>query len=277
MEGKDIKRWRTESRGLWLIYIPKNKVDIDQYPAIKSWLLPFKEKLEKRATKQEWFELQQAQEGFVEVFVRSKIIYPDLSQGAKFSIDESCTFVPNTGYLLDCSNFTALANLNAKLTWFYLRGVSSAMRGGEWRIRMFSQYIETIPIPDASDQQKAQLATLAKDCQTAAEQRLELQRNLSRRIPDLCPPEREAKLSNKLKNWWEFKTFADFKTEIKKQFKTDIPLAERNEWEDWIAKDREAINLLSAEIKSNEDKINELVYQLFDLTPEEIKLLETNI
>ena len=46
----------------WLIYIPKGRIAIDEYPAIRDHLLPYKDKLEKRATKQAWFELQQAQE-----------------------------------------------------------------------------------------------------------------------------------------------------------------------------------------------------------------------
>ena len=36
-------------------------MDIDAYPAIGDWLLPFKPELEQRATKKEWYELQQAQ------------------------------------------------------------------------------------------------------------------------------------------------------------------------------------------------------------------------
>jgi hypothetical protein len=52
LEGKDLKRWRAEPRGLWLIYIPKNRINIDDYPAIREWLLPFKTALEARATKQ---------------------------------------------------------------------------------------------------------------------------------------------------------------------------------------------------------------------------------
>ena len=54
LEGKDLKKWRVESQDLWLIYIPKNRVNIDDYPAIKAHLLPFKAALEKRATKQAW-------------------------------------------------------------------------------------------------------------------------------------------------------------------------------------------------------------------------------
>ena len=75
LAGKDLKRWRAESRGLWLIYIPKKRVDIEDYRAIRDWLLPFRDKLEQRATKQEWFELQQAQEAYAPYFENVKIAY----------------------------------------------------------------------------------------------------------------------------------------------------------------------------------------------------------
>src|SRR5260370_25724622 len=61
LKGEDINRWRVEPEGLFLINTPKGKVDIDKYPAIPDWLLPFKADLEKRATKQEWWELHQPQ------------------------------------------------------------------------------------------------------------------------------------------------------------------------------------------------------------------------
>ncbi len=63
LKGENIKRWRVEPEGLWLINTPKGKVDIDAYPAVRDWLLPFKDRLEARATQQEWWELQQAQLG----------------------------------------------------------------------------------------------------------------------------------------------------------------------------------------------------------------------
>jgi len=79
LEGKDLKKWHAEPRALWLIYIPKNQVNIDDYPAIKNWLLPFRNRLEKRATKQEWYELQQAQQAYAPMFEMPKIFYPDIT------------------------------------------------------------------------------------------------------------------------------------------------------------------------------------------------------
>ena len=52
---------------------------------------------------------------------------------------------------------------------------------------------------------------------------------------------------------------------------------ERNAWEDLFTTGKAEIDRLSAEIKRNEDEINSIVYQLFDLTADEIKLLEESI
>ena len=76
LRGENVKRWRVEPEGLWLINTPKGKVDIDAYPAVRDWLLPFKPELEKRATKQEWFELQQAQLAYQPKFEHAENCLP---------------------------------------------------------------------------------------------------------------------------------------------------------------------------------------------------------
>jgi hypothetical protein len=135
LRGENIKRWRVESEGLFLINTPKGKVDIDKFPAIRDWLLPFKKDLEKRATKQEWWELQQAQLAYQPLLESSKIVYPDMSQGAKFSFDSSGAFCGNTVYFVASDQFQLLAVLNSKLVWSHLFGEAEALRGGKWRLR----------------------------------------------------------------------------------------------------------------------------------------------
>jgi hypothetical protein len=98
---------------------------------------------------------------------------------------------------------------------------------------------------------------------------------LVRRIPDLCPPEREPKLNTILTEWSALPDFAAFRAEVKKAFKADIPLSERSDWEDWITRDRAEIARLTAEIAQAEAKIDGIVYDLFDLTPDEVALLES--
>ncbi len=118
---------------------------------------------------------------------------------------------------------------------------------------------------------------MAETAQSLAETRYGLQENFRHRIPDLAPNPSEAKLNNKLKAWWEFEDFQAFRKEVKKAFKEDIPLAERNEWEAWFNESRAEIHRLTGEIKSTEDNINAIVYDLFALTGEEIELLESSI
>jgi hypothetical protein len=62
---------------------------------------------------------------------------------------------------------------------------------------------------------------------------------------------------------------------VNKVFKADIPLADRSAWEDWITRDRTEIARLSAQIATAEARIDSIVYNLFDLTPDEIALLES--
>jgi hypothetical protein len=54
----------------------------------------------------------------------------------------------------------------------------------------------------------------------------------------------------------------------------DLRVADRSAWEDWLTRDRAEIARLSAEIATAEARIDSIVYNLFDLTPDEIALLE---
>lgn len=277
LEGKDLKRWRAEPRGLWIIYIPKNRVRIDDYPAIRDWLLPFKAKLEARATKQEWFELQQAQEAYSERIAQPKISYPHFSQGPKFLFEPQGYFSNDKTYFIPSSDAYLIGLLNSSVSWYYLRLIAPAMRGGIWRLELRVQYLETVPIPSATNAQKMEISTLAAGAHSAATQRHVLQESITRRIPDLAANPNTAKLSTKLEEWWNLPDFAAFQKEVEKTLKARIPLKERSEWENWIAETRAEIHALTAEIARAEAEINAKVYALFDLSPDEIALLEANV
>jgi hypothetical protein len=134
-----------------------------------------------------------------------------------------------------------------------------------------------LPIPLWSEAQANEIATLGQRCSDLAYERYEIGLKLARRIPDLAADAASAKLSTTLKEWWALPDFAAFQREVKKALRADIPLKQRNEWEDEIKEGRSEINTLSVEISRLEAEINAKVYALFDLTPAEIELLEANI
>lgn len=275
LEGKDLKRWHAESRGLWIVYIPKNRIKIDDYPAIRDWILPFKSKLEKRATKQEWFELQQAQEAFVPAMENKKIGYIDMAMSPSFSLQNNSEYYANTAYFIPTEDYFLLAVLNTSIGWFIWSGFAPIARGGVRRL--FTQHIEKTPIPPATETQRAELGALAEAAQTAAEKCYNLQQAITRRIPDLATDPASAKLTGKLKKWWSLPNFDTFQKEVEKGLKGRIPLQDRNDWENWITATRAEIHALTVKITRLEAEINAKVYALFDLTPDEIALLEASI
>ena len=220
LEGKDLKRWRAEPRGLWLIYIPKNRIDIENYPAIRDWLLPFRERLEKRATKQEWFELQQPQEAYVPSFEKTKITYRDIAAENPFHLDESGSYLETTAFALPSDDYAIVGLLNSKALWFMFRTLTPLASGGYFRMK--AQYVGQLPIPEIPENSRQALTSQAVATQKAAQKRLKLQAALTRRIPDLCPPEREPKLTTKLKEWWTLPDFAAFRAEVKKDRKSVV-------------------------------------------------------
>jgi hypothetical protein len=178
LEGKDLKRWRAESRGLWLIYIPKNRIDVDDYPAIRDWLLPFKKKLEARATVQQWFELQQPQEAYAKALAAPKISYPHFSVERLFGFEPSGAFSNDKTYFVPTDDLFLLALLNSRVLWFIVSNIAPAVRGGYHELRV--QYMETLPIPAVTAKTRRTLVALASQSQEIAALRLAKQREVSR-------------------------------------------------------------------------------------------------
>lgn len=285
LEGKDLKRWRAESRDQHIVLIPKgwtrnqasNLQDEqtawawmkENRPSIAKQLEPFAERARKRSDQGDfWWEVRAC--AYYEAFAKHKLIYNDIMGSSSFAMELGGAYTANTIYFIDGDNALA-AYLNSNLFWFFYTGLSPIVRGGF--SRMFSQYLEKVPLPI----ELQTLSDIGGLCASLSDHRQAAQQPFTRRIPDLCPPDRTPKLTEKLKNWWELSDFAAFRAEVKKAFKADIPLKERGEWEDLFVSGKAEIARLSAEIARHEAEINAIIYKLFDLTPDEITLLEQSL
>ncbi len=273
LRGENIKRWRVESEDLWLINTPKGKVDIGQYPAICNWLLAFKPELEKRATKQEWWELQQAQLAYQPRFASPKVVYPDIADHSRFAIDDAYYFIDCTIFMLESDVHLMTPFLNSRISWYFWKSLTPEIRGGF--IRFKGQYVSILPIPDISESASQNLAAAGVQSVTAARKRFEIQADVRHRILDLAPPELR-KLTGKLENFHAL-DFTGFREEVKKAFRVDIPVKERRDWEVYIAENGADVRRLSSEIEAAEREIDAIVYKLFDLTQDEIALLEASL
>jgi hypothetical protein len=221
-----------------------------------------------------WYELRDTVE-YTGKFLLPKIIYPEFSQGPKFSFDPDGRFLTNKCFMIE-GTWADLALLNSRPIWYFLFGEAAQMRGGQWRLELRTQYVENVPLPTIPLDLRVSLASLAQRCQASCAQQIQTKLSVLRRIPDLCPSGREPNLTERLKEWWQL-DFKSFQGEIKKAFKAGIPLKQRNEWESFLREEGAKVCRLKAEIEAAEREIDAIVYKLFDLTPNEIALLESSL
>jgi len=273
LRGENIKRWRVEPEGLFLINTPKGAVDIDDYPAIRDWLLPYRPQLEKRATKQEWWELQQAQFAYQASMTKPKLVWPHFQDAASFAIDSSQALLNNKCFFVPTNDEFLLALLNSRCSWFQLASMARVKRGGY--IEAEAQYVERLPVPAPASKMRTAVTNLSDRCTAASARRLEIESSVRHRILDLAPPERK-RLSTKLENWWNL-DFKRLRAEVKRALRAEIPVKERDEWEDYLTKNAAQCRRLTSEIEAAERKIDTIIYRLFDLTADEIHLLESSL
>ena len=182
LEGKDLKAWRTNWRGLWLIYT-HHGIDIERYPVVREYLRTFKPQLERRATSanHEWYELQQPQLAYSARFQSPKIFYPHFSRSPSFSFDPKGFFGNYKTYCIPTEDNYLLGVLNSALTWYVVQGMCSPKRGGWYEMRV--QYMETMPIVSASECAKGAIGEIAKQLSLdSVLDRLSLERELNQKV-----------------------------------------------------------------------------------------------
>ena len=80
------------------------------------------------------------------------------------------------------------------------------------------------------------------------------------------------KLSTKLQEWYLL-DFSDFIKELKR-LKVKLSLSQESEWEEYFLEEKLKAVAIDSEIKNTDKEIDSMVYKLYDLTDEEIKIIE---
>ena len=81
-------------------------------------------------------------------------------------------------------------------------------------------------------------------------------------------------LSKKLQDWYNL-TYKDFVKELAKQ-KIKLSLSEEAEWEDYFLQEQAKALKIEAQINKTNKEIDQMVYKLYELTPEEIEIVENS-
>ena len=161
LRGRDIKRYGYEWAGKYLIAtFPSRHYDIEQYPAIKQYLLSFgKERLEqtgktysvngkkvkaRKKTNNKWFETQDSI-NYWEDFNQPKIVWGNLNLKASYALVEDNSFINAPSPMIVPANKFLLAVLNSKLADYYIRQLGVTRNGGYFEYK--PMFVELLPVP----------------------------------------------------------------------------------------------------------------------------------
>ena len=165
LRGRDIKRYSYDWAGRWLIAtFPSRHYDIEQYPAVKDYLLSFGiERLEqtgktyvingetvkaRKKTNNKWFETQDSI-SYWEDFDKPKIIWKIIGNRLGFALEKKRMVLNNACYILTCQEgnleyLEAVLNSNPILWYSFITNMNKT---GVGDMQVGAQNINILPIP----------------------------------------------------------------------------------------------------------------------------------
>ena len=266
--GDDVRRWAIrQDEPRYLIYTPKNRYTDeafrDRFPALAAHLNPFRSfakngktvGLDHRATNQQWFELQQAQEAYEGYLNLPKLIWPDLAMIARFTIGGN-SFQADTTFFIPGEDWGLLGLLNAKRTWKDIQhqaaSLGDPLNGG--RVRLKQYVLENLLLPPSVQDLGTQARPLSEIAKT-----LESHRSAFLHFLRQDTPWQVATVGEKLENFWELDEASVLAEALKrrnKKLKKDPTLGEREDLKRLWREAAEPIRELTVKIQKLEAELD---------------------
>lgn len=286
LRGRDIKAWNSSFELYMIATLPALKLDIENYPAIKNHLLSFKqERLEqsgktyningeiiksRKKTSNAWFETQDTI-AYYQEFSKPKIVYPNMTAFYPFSYDENGYFTNDKSFILTAKDESIslkflVAILNSKLAklWIKSNCPELGVEGREIR----KVYFENFGIPNISLEFQKELADLADIMIDLNAQFAKLTNNFWTLLKANYNVE---KIPSALSEFYKL----DFK-EFLKISKIKVPLSEQGEVLEFFESFKAKCAELNSQLKATDERINTAVYKLYNLSDDEIKVVENS-
>lgn len=289
IKPENYKRYILKGISKYIIYPYDEKGEIidenilkTNYPNSYSFLSQNKETLENRKDSRttikekgvEWYSIMRKVSP-IEI-KKNKIIFFDVGNSPNFFYDNnSLSFGGGTSHsfcLRDDSKIDIkfiLGILNSKLLLWLIRDICPIKMGDARKYGL--SYIKKLPIKTSSIEIQNEIIP-SVEIMISLNQELEqitqkFQRTIQRKF-DLNP------LPKKLQNWYLL-TYDEFIKELSKK-KIKLKLSEESEWEDFFIEESKKILELKDSIDKTDKEIDTMVYQLYNLTSEEIGIIESS-
>ena len=256
------------------VLIKENELK-NNYPKTYNYLLNNKQDLlnrkdsRKTVDENEWYKL--IRYGNINLFKKRKILFPAICKNNKFCISEKYEGFSGGSVFAITSETTSLEYLlgifNSKLMQTYLHSVTSLKKGGYHSYS--SKSINNCPIVLNN-------GVLEKEVEKIVDVNENINNEIKGFLNWLQGEYKINKLSQKLEKYYEL-TFEEFLEETRKKKVDTKKRAIRENLEEEFNNSLKIIKPLQTEIQEIENEINQKVYELYELTEEEIRIIEENI
>jgi type I restriction-modification system DNA methylase subunit len=282
--GGSVSKNIISTENLYLIYphklnsigktVPFSEEELStNFPKAYAYLAGFRtllteKKVKYKSNTEYWYALHNSRE--ISVFVNKKIISPYLALKPNMAVDKShhftndkCTNLILKGKDQELDN-TYFAILNSKLMQYYMAKTSSEFSGGYFAYT--NVYLEPFSFPEI----KKKFTESISDKIELLQEHSKRQNALTSKFKTLIEAEYDLNAwPTKAMLWWDF-NFEDFI----KVLKLKISLSQKDELHDLYLKYKEEITSLTSRINTSNSEIDNEIYEIYDLSPEEIAKIE---
>lgn len=280
LRGRDISPWYAHDEDFFIICtFPALQINIDDFLGIKNHLLSFGiERLEqsgkkgsRKKTSNKWFETQDTIAYYAD-FERPKIMYQRFQVKPCFIFDEQGLYCNDSMWIIPTDNKALLGILNSKMGWWLITKYCTQIQNG---CQLIWKYFGQIPIPKAVESQPELTQLVEKIIELTAQ----ISNKTEKFSKYLSSQFTLDKLTTKLQSWHEL-TFAQFITElnaaIKKAGGNKLSKLDEMEWMELFEAKKKEAQELKSEIERVDGEIDGMVYGLYGLTEEEVRIVEGN-
>lgn len=277
VEGDDFSRWSLNHSGRYILATQYDLNIPKLYPSIHHFLMRFEEKLIKRQDKgtTHW-NLRSCD--YYDELLKPKLIYYHTASNHNFYFDTegyyisaNCYFIANADRYLQCV-------LNSKIFHYVKKFLFPAFGDSEngGRVRLDANKMSTLPIKEVDNDLKEDFREHAEKISILSREFDDKKLKFTKYLSSQYNLE---KLSGKLSNFYEL-DFSVFIKELNKAIKAakGTPLTKKDEfeWMELFEENKRKALELKAHIEKTDKEIDQMVYALYELTEDEIKIVEAS-
>ena len=277
LRGRDLDKWKYFYKNLYILIIKYGEGENikNNYKSIFDYLEQHDIKLKNRGQvkngQHHWLELDNnPSDNYIALFEKEKIMYSEIVPEPRFILDYGTYYMEATGFILNSDSLNLkylLGLLNSKLLFWYFKDIGYNLGGKGYRYKKI--FIEQLPVKFTNESTENKVNNIVDKLITLNKQVVD---EIKRFKIILIEKYNLKHISKNLEKYYEL-TEKNFFNELKKQ---KCYIYDEEKLTLYFKTSSKNILSLIDEIKKLEIDLNKIVYEIYSLNDDEIKIIENS-